>query len=189
VTKAYRMGDVEVRALRGSRSTSRRRVRRDHGRVGLGKIDADERPRLPGPAHERTLLLAGQDVSQLDRAALRRIAQPTLGFVFQSFNLLSRTSAIENVELPLLYAGTPSHERRRRAGEALRRVGLGERMDHHPNQMSGGQQQRVAIARAIVTSPKVILADEPTATSTRPPAMRSWRPFRSSGGAASRSFS
>jgi putative ABC transport system ATP-binding protein len=106
--------------------------------------------------------LVGEEVSQLDRNALARLRNRTLGFVFQSFNLLSRTTALENVELPLLYSGVSAHERHARAREALARVGLGERMHHHSNQMSGGQQQRVAVARALVTHPHLIVADEPT---------------------------
>ncbi|MBL8957844.1 MAG: ABC transporter ATP-binding protein [Myxococcaceae bacterium] len=107
-------------------------------------------------------LLAGEEVSSMSRDQLARVRNKTIGFVFQSFNLLSRTSAIENVELPLLYGGVPTAERHRRAKEALEQVGLGQRLDHKPNQLSGGQQQRVAIARAIVGRPKVVLADEPT---------------------------
>jgi putative ABC transport system ATP-binding protein len=107
-------------------------------------------------------VLAGKEVSTLDRNQLAEIRNQTLGFVFQSFNLLPRTSAVENVELPLIYAGVPRKERHRRAAEALSRVGLGARLDHHPSQLSGGQQQRVAIARALVGQPKVLLADEPT---------------------------
>jgi putative ABC transport system ATP-binding protein len=106
--------------------------------------------------------LAGRDVSLLSRNELATLRNQTLGFVFQSFNLLARTTALDNVGLPLQYAGISPRERRQRAETALRRVGLGERMRHYPNQLSGGQQQRVAIARALVNSPKIILADEPT---------------------------
>ena len=107
-------------------------------------------------------VLDGREVSRLSRGELAEVRNETIGFVFQSFNLLARTSAVENVELPLVYAGLPRRERRVRAREALERVGLGARLDHHPSQLSGGQQQRVAIARAIVNRPKLMFADEPT---------------------------
>jgi putative ABC transport system ATP-binding protein len=107
--------------------------------------------------------LNGVDVSAMPKRALSKVRNREIGFVFQGFNLLARTSALENVELPLLYAGTlGAKERRERAVEALRAVGLGERLGHHPNQLSGGQQQRVAIARALVNEPRLLLADEPT---------------------------
>ena len=109
-----------------------------------------------------TYLLDGTDVSKLSRDALARVRGRSIGFVFQGFNLLARTSALENVELPMVYQGVPAKERHGRAVEALERVGLGKRLDHTPAQLSGGQQQRVAIARALVNRPKLLLADEPT---------------------------
>jgi putative ABC transport system ATP-binding protein len=108
------------------------------------------------------LLLGGRDVASLSAAELARLRNEVIGFVFQSFHLLARTTARDNVALPLIYRGLRRAERRRRADEMLRRVGLGHRLDHRPNQLSGGEQQRVAIARALVTSPSVLLADEPT---------------------------
>jgi putative ABC transport system ATP-binding protein len=108
------------------------------------------------------LLIGGKDVARLDPHALARLRNETIGFVFQSFHLLARTSAVDNVALPLVYRGIRASERRRQAVAMLERVGLGHRLDHRPNQLSGGEQQRVAIARALVTDPQVLLADEPT---------------------------
>jgi putative ABC transport system ATP-binding protein len=163
ITKVYQTGDVALRALDGvSLGVAEGEFLAVMGSSGSGKstlmniVGCLDRPTTGG------YFLAGRRVSGMSRRELARTRNRTLGFVFQQFNLLARTSAVENVELPLEYAGMPSRERRRRAVAALERVGLGQRLDHTPNQLSGGQQQRVAIARALVNDPKVILADEPT---------------------------
>ena len=163
IFKIYQTGDIEVHALRGVSLTVREgEFIAIMGASGSGKstmmniIGCLDRPTR---GH---YVLDGENVSELSKDDRADIRNKHIGFVFQGFNLLSRTSALENVELPMIYAGLPSHERIKRAMEALHAVGLQGREYNHSNQLSGGQQQRVAVARALVNQPAIILADEPT---------------------------
>jgi putative ABC transport system ATP-binding protein len=163
VHKVYDTGDVEVHALKGVHLTIRAgEFLAIMGPSGSGKTTLMEVMGCLSHPTSGRYLLGGRDVEAIDADGLARLRGEEIGFVFQSFNLLPRLSAVENVELPLSYRGVPRRERRKRALAAMEHVGLGHRAGHLPNAMSGGERQRVAVARALVNDPTLVLADEPT---------------------------
>jgi putative ABC transport system ATP-binding protein len=163
VTKVYGEGDTAVHALRGiSLGVDRGDYVAIMGTSGSGKSTLMNIVGCLDIPSDGRYLLDGTDVGALDERRLSILRNRKIGFIFQSFNLIPRMSALANVELPLAYGGVRPGERRRRAQAALQQVGLGDRIDHEPNELSGGQQQRVAVARALVTAPALLLADEPT---------------------------
>ena len=164
IRKVYHLGEVEVTALRGvSLDIGEGEILALVGPSGSGKSTLMNTLGCLDRPTSGSYLLAGQEISSLSSDARAEVRNRRIGFVFQSFNLLARTSALENVELPLLYrGGISASQRRAKAIEMLGRVGLADRHDHHPSQLSGGQQQRVAIARALVNSPSILMCDEPT---------------------------